>query len=641
MIILSLQNIQKAFGGNAVLSGASLTLQEGERMGLVGVNGSGKSTLMKIIYGLETQDEGSIAMKKGLKLGYLAQQGMVTPGLTVYQELEKVFEPVREMEARLRQLERDMADAAGDGALLDRLGGEYQRLTDAFEKENGYGWQSQVMGVLAGLGFSREQHDQLAEKLSGGERTRLCLARLLLQKPELLLLDEPTNHLDLSAISWLEKYLLEYRGTVLIISHDRYFMDRVCNNIAELLLGSIEQYTGNYTAYSQKRAQRFEIRMKAYALQQKEIARQEAIIARYRMFNREKSIRAAESREKRLEKIERLQRPVEEASIHFSFEVRRRTGEDVLMVKDYKKGFSDRVLFENLNLHLRAGDRVALIGPNGAGKSTLFKCLIGQMRPDAGVMRLGANVDMGYYDQHQAHLSEHKTVLDEVWDDFPRMNQSEIRGALGLFLFTGDDVFMPIHTLSGGEKGRVALTKLMLKQDNLLLMDEPTNHLDMDSREVLEDALADYPGTIFAISHDRYFINRFANKVCVLGENGLTEYLGNYDDYIEKVNAALPPDGSGEQKTKTELNKEKRRSREATLRIKEQRDRALEIEKGIQDTEKAIEAFEALLADPETYKDAERAAAISRDYQRAQDALAGLYDDWAQADEALQACLAE
>lgn len=641
MIILSLQNIQKAFGGNAVLSGASLTLQEGERMGLVGVNGSGKSTLMKIIYGLETQDEGSIAMKKGLKLGYLAQQGMVTPGLTVYQELEKVFEPVREMEARLRQLERDMADAAGDGALLDRLGGEYQRLTDAFEKENGYGWQSQVMGVLAGLGFSREQHDQLAEKLSGGERTRLCLARLLLQKPELLLLDEPTNHLDLSAISWLEKYLLEYRGTVLIISHDRYFMDRVCNNIAELLLGSIEEYTGNYTAYSQKRAQRFEIRMKAYALQQKEIARQEAIIARYRMFNREKSIRAAESREKRLEKIERLQRPVEEATIHFSFEVRRRTGEDVLMVKDYKKGFSDRVLFENLNLHLRAGDRVALIGPNGAGKSTLFKCLIGQMRPDAGVMRLGANVDMGYYDQHQAHLSEHKTVLDEVWDDFPRMNQSEIRGALGLFLFTGDDVFMPIHTLSGGEKGRVALTKLMLKQDNLLLMDEPTNHLDMDSREVLEDALADYPGTIFAISHDRYFINRFANKVCVLGENGLTEYLGNYDDYIEKMNAALPPDGSGEQKTKTELNKEKRRSREATLRIKEQRDRALEIEKGIQDTEKAIETFEALLADPETYKDAERAAAISRDYQRAQDALAGLYDDWAQADEALQACLAE
>lgn len=641
MIILSLQNIAKAFGGNAVLKGASLTVQEGERVGLVGVNGSGKSTLMKIICGLESSDDGTIAMKKGLKMGYLAQQGAVTEGLTVYQELEKVFEPLKEMEARLRSLERDMADAAGDSALLHRLGNAYQQLTDTFEKENGYGWQSAIMGVLAGLGFTKEQHGQEASKLSGGERTRLCLCRLLLQKPELLLLDEPTNHLDLVAITWLEKYLNDYKGTVLIISHDRYFLDHVCDNIAELLLGMVEQYTGNYTEYSKKRAQRFETRMKAYALEQKEIARQEAIIARYRSFNREKSIRAAESREKRLEKMERLERPQEESAIHFSFDVRRRTGEDVLMVRDYKKSFGDRVLFQNVNLHLRAGDRVALIGPNGVGKSTLFKCLIGQMRPDGGIVRLGANVDMGYYDQHQAHLHETKTVLNEVWDDFPRLVQSQVRGALGLFLLTGDDVFMPISTLSGGEKGRVALTKLMLKQDNLLLMDEPTNHLDMDSREVLEDALADYPGTILAISHDRYFINRFANKVCVLTENGLLEYLGNYDDYLEKLNAAKEPDGDQPQRTKTEIDKEKRRSRDATQRIKEKQAAISDLEAAILKQEERIAKCEAALSDPETYKDAAIAERAAKDYQQAKTRLNDLFDEWADADSALSNLLTE
>ncbi len=639
MIILSLQNIKKAFGGNEVLSGLNLTLQEGQRMGLVGVNGCGKSTLMKIIFGLEPADEGALNMKKGLKMGYLAQQGMVSEALTVYQELEMVFEPLRLMELRLRELEKEMAVA--DQEALQRLGSEYQRLTDQFEKENGYGRESAIMGVLAGLGFTKEQHGQPAHKLSGGERTRLCLGRLLLQKPELLLLDEPTNHLDLAAISWLEKYLTDYKGTVLIISHDRYFMDSVCNNIAELLLGTVEQYTGNYTAYSEKRAQRFEIRMKAYEMQQKEIARQEAIIARYRSFNREKSIRAAESREKKLDKIERLQRPTEESSIRFRFDVRRRTGEDVLMIKDYKKSFSDRLLFQNLNLHMRAGDRIALIGPNGVGKSTFFKCLIGQQRPDCGTVRLGANVDMGYYDQHQAHLHDNKTVINEVWDDFPRLVQSEIRGALGLFLFTGDDVFMPVSTLSGGEKGRVALTKLMLKKDNLLLMDEPTNHLDMDSREVLEDALEQYPGTILAISHDRYFINRFANKVCVMTEDGLVEYLGNYDDYIAKINMALPPDGSEPQRTKTEIDKEKRRSRDATARIKEQKVQVAQLEKDISHCETSISDYEKKLADPDTYKDAEAAAALNKGYQKAQDRLSELYDAWTEADEALQTLLSE
>lgn len=634
MIILSLQNIRKAFGGNEVLRDVSLTLQAGERMGLVGANGCGKSTLMKIIAGLETKDDGVIHQQKGLRLGYLAQQGMVTPGYTVYEELEHVFDPVMAMEARLRALEHEMAEKGGDAALLRRLGAEYDQLTRAFEKANGYGFRSAIAGVLAGLGFTKEQQAQSAQALSGGERTRLCLGRLLLQKPELLLLDEPTNHLDLQAIAWLEGYLREYKGTVLLISHDRYFMDHVCDCMAEMLMGRVEQYRGNYTEYMAKRTQRFEIREKAYLLQQKEIARQEAIIERYRSFNREKSIKAAESREKRLEKVERLERPREEQAIRFRFEARRRTGEDVMMVKGLKKGFGQRVLFENVEIHLRAGDRVALIGANGVGKSTLFKCLTGELHPDEGTVRWGANVDVGYYDQHQAHLHPHKTVLDEVWDDFPRMQQSEVRGALGLFLFTGDDVLMPIETLSGGEKGRVALTKLMLRQDNLLLMDEPTNHLDMDSREMLEQSLADYPGTILAISHDRYFINRFATRVMVMAADGLKEYLGNYDDYLLKVSRAQEPDGNLPSKTRTELDKEKKRSREEKERLKAQKARIAALEKQIGDVEEAITALEAQMADPEIYQNPQAAAETAKAYQQAQAKQARLYEEWEQAAEA-------
>lgn len=635
MIILSLQHIQKSFGANAVLKDASLTLQAGQRLGLVGVNGCGKTTLMRIIAGLETYDAGTLNISRGLKLGYLAQQGMVTEGLTVLGELEAVFAPLREMEAKMRELETRMAETGGQEE-LHRLGREYAALTDAFERQDGYAWQSAIQGVLAGLGFTKAQHDQLSTMLSGGERTRLCLARLLLQKPDLLLLDEPTNHLDLQALNWLENYLSQYRGTVLIISHDRYFLDHVCDCMAELLLGSVEQYNGNYTRYMDQRAERFESRQKAYDLQQKEIARQEAIIARYRSFNREKSIRAAESREKRLNKLERLQKPEDENQVRFSFTVRRRTGDDVLMVKDLKKSFGERTLFEHLNLHMRAGDRVALIGPNGAGKSTLFRCLTGDANPDEGTIRLGANVDIGYYDQHQSSLHPEKTVLDEVWDDFRRLEQYEVRGALGLFLFTGDDVFMPISTLSGGEKGRVALTKLMLNKDNLLLMDEPTNHLDMDSREVLEQALSDYPGTILAISHDRYFINRFANKVAVLGQDGLTEYAGNYDDYLQKTERGDAPELEVPQKTRTELDKEKKRTRQEKERIKEAQDLAQAKEKEIAGLEQVMFDLEALMALPETYQDPDKAAQAARDYQKAQDRIAALYDEWEAADKALK-----
>lgn len=626
MIILSLQGIRKSFGTNEVLKEVSFTLQDGEKMGMVGVNGSGKSTLMKIIAGLESPDAGTISIQKGLRLGYLAQQGQLNGEDTVLRTLESVFDPIVRLEEELRETEQEMAEHADNAEEIRRLGEKYDQMTRAFERGNGYGWRSTVQGVLAGLDL-RDHQDMKTSLLSGGERTRLCLGRMLLSEPDLLLLDEPTNHLDLKSIAWLEDYLNNYRGAVLVISHDRYFMDHVCGRIAELLMGTVETYTGNYSEYLEKRTAVYEIRMKAWESQQKEIARQEAIIAMYRRFNREKSIRLAESREKRLEKMERLDKPAEESAIRFRFETRRRTGEDVLTVENLKKGFGDRILFDGLKMHVRAGDRIALIGDNGTGKSTLIKCLCGELKPDAGTIRWGTGVDLGYYDQHQAGLHEQKTVLDEVWDRFPRMEQYEIRGALGLFLFSGDDVFMPVSTLSGGEKGRVALTELMLNKDNVLLLDEPTNHLDMDSREVLENALADFPGTIIAISHDRYFINRFAEKVCVLDGGVLKEYLGDYDAYFEKINRAQEPDGDRPQMTRTAIEKEKRKSREEEKKIRERKLRTAEIEKRITETEQLAASMETELALPDTWKDPEAAARMNLEYRKLKDQIDALYEE--------------
>ena len=628
MIILALQGIRKSFGAHEVLRDVTFTLQNGERMGLVGVNGSGKSTLMKIIAGQESSDAGSVNIQKGLRLGYLAQQGELTGEETVLETLESVFDPLKRMEAEMRELEASMAAFAEDPEALRRLGGRYDALTREFERQNGYGWRSTVQGVLAGLQL-RAYADRKTAQLSGGERTRLCLGRMLLSEPDLLLLDEPTNHLDLKSIAWLEEYLTAYRGAVLVVSHDRYFLDRVCGRMAELLMGTLETYDGNYTEYLEKRTQVYETRMKAWEAQQKEIARQEAIIAMYRRFNREKSIRLAESREKRLEKMERLDRPQEEGTVRFRFETRRRTGDDVLMTERLSKGYGERTLFSELKLHIRAGDRIALIGDNGTGKSTLLKCLIGEEKPDGGIIRWGAGVDIGYYDQHQSGLNENKTVLDEVWDRFPRMDQAEIRGALGLFLFTGDEVFEPIHTLSGGEKGRVALTELMLRKDNVLLLDEPTNHLDMDSREVLEDALRDFPGTILAISHDRYFINRFAEKIWCLDAEGLKEYLGDYDSYFEKISRDQEPDGGDAARmTRTAQEKEKRKSREEQRQAQARKDQIRAAEKEISDTEEQIAALEKKMAEPETYQDPAAAATLSTRYRELQDKLEKLYEKW-------------
>lgn len=634
MIILSAQHIAKSFGVNAVLRDVSLTVQQGDRIGLVGVNGCGKSTLMRILAGLDAQDGGEISLVRGLRVGYLAQQNMVTSGETVWNELQKVYEQVFAMEKKLRELEDEMAHAHTDAQRFAQLSADYDRLTQRFEEADGYSWKSMVSGVLNGLGFKPAQYDQCVDSLSGGEQTRLCLARLLLQKPDLLLLDEPTNHLDMETLQWLENYLAAYKGSVLVISHDRYFLDHVCTGIVEILMGASEQYNGNYTRYIAQRQERFESRMRAYEIQQKEIERQQAIIARYRMFNREKSIRAAESREKALDRMEKLEKPVDERAIRFSFEARRRTGEDVLQLAEISKSFGEKHLFHDLTLRVRAGDRVALIGPNGVGKSTLIKIIVGEEQPDTGFIRYGSNVDIGYYDQHQSTLHADKTALDEIWDRFPQMEQSNVRGALGMFLFTGDDVFKPIHTLSGGEKGRVALTALMLRKDNLLLLDEPTNHLDMDSREVLEDALADFGGTIITVSHDRYFINRIANRIIEMQPDGVTEYIGNYDDYIERKNRPVAVEAEAG-KTKTELEKEKRREKLSRQALRQLKIRAQEAEKAVGVKEAEIAELEAQMADPSLYSDAQKSADVQRAYQKAQQALQTLYEQWEAAEAAL------
>ena len=634
MILISVQEIQKSFGVHEVLRSVTFSLQKGEKMGLVGVNGCGKTTLMRMIAGEMQPDGGTIHRNKDLRVGYLAQLDDIPLTDTVWGALLKVFEPIRVMERRMAEIEKLLESADPETAL--RLSSEYQRLTESYNAQQGYAYEGEILRVLNGLGLKPEMHQRQVSTLSGGERTRLSLAKLLLQKPDIILMDEPTNHLDLEAIEWLQDYLTDYKGSLLLISHDRYFLDHVCTTMGELLGGKMIKFTGNYTEYMKKRTADFETRMKAYELQQKEIQREQAIIERYRSFNREKSIKAAESREKRLAKVERLEKPVEEQHVRFSFDARRRSGEEALEVRELSKSFEGQPVFQNLSFKLRTGDRVALIGPNGVGKSTLFRILTHQINPDHGSVRFGTNIDIGYYDQHQQNLNPQNTILDEVWNAFPKLEQTRIRSALGLFLFTGDEVFEKIEKLSGGERGRVALTKLMLKQDNLLLLDEPTNHLDMDSREVLEDALRDFPGTILAISHDRYFINRFAEKVMVMEKDGVTEYLGNFDDYIEKRDRPRPPISSLEDETtRTAQTREKKKTRQQNALLRELKAAVDKAEAAIEQNEREMARLEAELARPETYNDLEAMRRLTESYQAEQDKTESLYEALEAAETAL------
>ncbi len=624
MTLLTLAGISKSFVMNRVLTDVDLTLPEYGRMGLVGVNGSGKSTLMKIIAGEEEADEGTVSLMRGVTVGFLTQHADIKTDLTVTEELSRVFDDVKRMEEKLREMEKQISEGH------EELGDAYARLTARWEDAGGYEWPSRVQGVLAGLGFSQERRSQPAHLLSGGEKTRLCLARLLLRHPDLLLLDEPTNHLDLQGTEWLEETLKKYKGSVIVISHDRYFLNAVCDHMAELRQTRLTQYTGNYDEFARKREADLERQLKEYQLQQAEIERQEAIIRRYRMFNREKSIRAAESRERRLEKIERLEKPVDDKRVRFSFSSRRRTGDDVLIIKDLKKGFGGRTLFENLSLHLRAGDRVAVIGPNGVGKSTLLNIITHRLEKDEGSIQYGANLDMGYYDQQQSSLHPDKDIMSEVWDDFPHLDPDRVRGTLALFLLTGEDVFRKVSTLSGGERGRVALSKLMLRRDNLLLLDEPTNHLDMDSREVLECALQDYDGTILTVSHDRYFINRVANRVIEMTQDGVTAYEGNYDAYLEKkrqMSALLTPlETSG--KTRTQIEKEQKKERASREETRAKKARLRQLESEIESTEALADELQTALGEGEIWLDHEKALAKQNEFDSLKKRLEGMYAAW-------------
>ena len=633
MIVMQTNQLTKSFGVNEVLKGINLTVQDRHRVGLVGSNGSGKSTLLKILAGKDHYDGGTLSMTRGLRIGYHTQLDDLTSPLTVWQEMETCFEDTFRMEEKLREMEARMGEThESDPEGFARLSEEYTRLTDRFEEEDGYAWRSRLQGVLTGLGFTSAQYEQTVASLSGGERTRLKLGKLLLAKTDLLLLDEPTNHLDLNSMQWLEDYLRAYKGAVVVVSHDRYFLDAVCNSIAELSFGRIEQYEGNYTRYLKLREEVMVRRMKEYALQQKEIAREEAIIAQFRAYNTEAAHIKAKSREKRLNMIERVDKPVEEHNVYFRFHAGRGTGNDVLMCENLSKSFGARRLFHDLNLHVRAGERIALLGANGVGKTTLLKILTGRERPDTGEVRFGSGVEVGYYDQQQEGLSPDKTVLDEVWDDFPRMEQTPIRNALAGFLFTGDDVLAPVSTLSGGERGRVLLTKLMLRQDNFLILDEPTNHLDMDSREMLETALLGFEGTILTVSHDRYFINRIADRVLVMEPDGVTEYLGNYDDYLEKLaQKNAPEEELAPHKTKTALREEKKREKAAIEAARREKARIANLETQITDLEEQMTKLEIEMSDPEAYQDNARAQSMNKRYNDLQKKIADLYEEWEQA----------
>ena len=532
-MILACQNIKKSFGGMNLIHDASFHIEEREKAALVGVNGAGKSTLLRIIMQEIPADSGEVILSRGRTIGYLAQHQELDSALTIYDSLLQVKQHILDMELHMRRTEKQMKHASGEE--LDRLMETYSRLTHEFEMENGYAYKSELVGVLKGLGFPESDFEKEISTLSGGQKTRVALGRLLLSKPDIILLDEPTNHLDMDSISWLETYLLNYPGAVLIVSHDRYFLDRIVTKVIDIDNGKVSSFSGNYSAYSEKKAQLRRDAYQAYLNQQQEIKHQEEVIAKLKQFNREKSIKRAESREKMLDKIEVIEKPTKvNASMRIYLKPRIESGMDVLTVEHLSKSFPSLPLFSDLNFSIKRGERVAIIGNNGTGKTTILKILNELVPADAGVFHLGSKVHIGYYDQEHHVLHMEKTIFDEISDDFPKLTNTEIRNLLAAFLFTGDDVFKKVSSLSGGERGRVSLAKLMLSEANFLILDEPTNHLDIISKEILEEALCNYTGTVLYVSHDRYFINRTATRILELTNRSMVNYIGNYDYYMEK-----------------------------------------------------------------------------------------------------------
>jgi ATP-binding cassette subfamily F protein 3 len=538
-MILACQNINKAFGTDVILKDASFHIEDREKAAIVGINGAGKSTLLKIIVHQLEADSGEVVLAKGCTLGYLAQHQDLESDRTIYQELLEVKRDVIDLEARIRSLESEMKELQGEG--LQSALDTYTRLNHEFELKNGYAYQSEIIGVLKGLGFAEEDFEKKVSTLSGGQKTRVSLGRLLLSHPDIILLDEPTNHLDMASIAWLETFLLNYDGAVIIVAHDRYFLNRVVTKVVEIDQGQVTTFQGNYSDYAAKKAQLREAQMNAWLNQQREIKHQEEVITKLKSFNREKSIKRAESREKMLDKIQVLEKPSEARSeMHITLEPEILSGNDVLTVEGLAKAFGSLSLFTNLNFEIKRGERVALIGNNGTGKTTILKILNGLLEADSGSFRLGSKVKIGYYDQEHHVLHMEKTLFEEISDTYPNLDNTKIRSTLAAFLFTGDDVFKRISELSGGERGRVSLAKLMLSEANFLILDEPTNHLDIVSKEILEEALNHYTGTVLYVSHDRYFINSTATRILDLTGKELINYIGNYDYYLEKHEELTP-----------------------------------------------------------------------------------------------------
>ncbi len=531
-MILACQNISKSFGDVEILKSINFHIEEHDKLAIVGVNGAGKTTLLRIILGEEEPDSGSVVRAREIRLGYLSQHQDISFDNTVYQEMEQAKQYLIDMERRLRELEADMKHAEGDE--LEKILETYNRLSTRYDHENGYAYESEITGVLKGLGFAESDYNRDINSLSGGQKMRIALGRLLLSRPDVIILDEPTNHLDMSSITWLEGFLAGYPGAVIVVSHDRYFIDRVSNQILEIEHGKSTLYRGNYSFYREQHEKKRQDEMKAYLNQQAEIAHEEDVIRKLKQFNREKSIKRAESREKMLDRIERIERPEElRAEMRLTLTPVTESGEDVLFAEHLKKSYGENLLFQELGIDIKRGEHVALIGGNGTGKTTLLKILARKLAKDAGTVTLGARVRMGYFDQENQDLDPEKTLFDEMSDAFPEMTNTRIRNVLAAFLFTRDKVFQKIGDLSGGERGRLSLAKLMLSPANLLLLDEPTNHLDIQSKEILEDAIRDYTGTVLYVSHDRYFINRTASRILELRHKVLTNYPGNYDDYEE------------------------------------------------------------------------------------------------------------
>lgn len=635
MVILSCNNICKLYGINTVLENITFNVQDGDRIGFVGINGAGKSTLFKIIVGELPFDSGNLYIAKDKTIGYLPQDMALNSSSTIMEEMLKVYQDIIDMEKQIRQLEEMISDEQyiKDENVHSRLLGQYSNLLEEFSERNGYGYKSFIRGVLSGLGFSENDMDKKIDILSGGQKTRVALAKLLLIKPDILLLDEPTNHLDLDAVEWLEDFLKAYKGSVFIISHDRFFLDVTTNRIFELSNRRLDEYNGNYSSYIREREVRRENLLKQYELQQREIARQEAIIERFRSYNREKSIKQAESREKALDRIDRIEKPDREPqAARITFETRVRSGNDVLSIRDLSKSFGSRTLFENINLEIKRGERVALIGPNGTGKTTLFRIIMGSVNPDSGNVELGRNVNTGYYDQEQSDLDESKNIIDEIWDTYPDLTETRLRTILGAFLFTGEEIFKPIKLLSGGEKSRVAMVKLILSKSNLLLLDEPTNHLDIISKEALEKALNNYDGTIFTISHDRYFLNKVAQRIIYLDSiNGITEYPGNYSYYLEKKGRPtrfIEPVETNTGITKTAAREEKKKLKEKALREKHEKEALKNIEDEIASLEENIADLQEQLCREEVYSNPDKSQEVHNMIKDAQIKLDELYKKW-------------